>query len=150
MTVNRYIGVDGCKGGWFFFCLDSDGELEFGVVSTFDKLYNHYSNASLILVDIPIGLPSKSLLQRNCDLQARQLLKPFRHSSVFPPPSRESLSAKNYQQAVRVNRKVTGRGITLQAWHISPKIKEIDDILLNGMLLALMFRKITDFYEIAF
>lgn len=129
MTVDRYIGVDGCKAGWFFVCLDSGGEMEFGAFSTFAKLYNRYGDAALILIDIPIGLPSRLQPQRKCDLRARQLLKPFRHSSVFPPPSRKTLSAKSHQQAGRVNRKIIGRGISLQSWHISPKIKEIDDFL---------------------
>ena len=41
-------------GGWFFFCLGPGTEIEFGAFSSFENLYNRYSDAELILADIPI------------------------------------------------------------------------------------------------
>jgi predicted RNase H-like nuclease len=83
----------------------------------------------LILVDIPIGLPSKDIPQRRCDKDARRILSPKRHSSVFSPPSREALNAESYEAACMINQKITGRKISRQAWGITPKIREMDEFL---------------------
>lgn len=70
--MNRFIGVDGCNAGWFFICLGWGGEITFGVFPKIEKLWFEYNNsASLILVYIPIGLPSKDKPNRQCDTEAR-------------------------------------------------------------------------------
>ena len=57
MARSEFVGVDGCKGGWFSVGFDQDGCCETEVFPTFCELLAHYSGAKLILVDIPIGLP---------------------------------------------------------------------------------------------
>ncbi len=125
----KYIGVDGCKIGWFYTAIDFYSQWNIGTFPNIKDLWKAHSDATLILIDIPIGLPFKE--PRACDLKARKLLGPGRSSSVFPPPCREALSANTYEEACRLNKNVLGKKITLQAYHISKKIKEVDDFFLN-------------------
>ncbi|MEM1210581.1 MAG: DUF429 domain-containing protein, partial [Planctomycetota bacterium] len=80
----------------------------------------------------PIGLlegDGVEGMQRGCDVVARRRLR-SRSTSVFTPPCREALSAGSYAKACAVNRRVLGRAMSLQAWHIVPKIAEVDAWLL--------------------
>jgi predicted RNase H-like nuclease len=129
MTKNRYLGVDGCKAGWFFVVIGPENEAEFGVFESIDPLFQAYSDAKYILIDIPIGLPSEAKKIRTCDTEARKVLKPKRHNSVFSPPCREALSVATYLEACRINQEVLDRKISIMAYHISKKIQEVDDLL---------------------
>lgn len=127
MKKSKFIGVDGCKAGWFFVCLSQTEEVTFGLFPGIEQLWQSCRcENTLFLIDIPIGLPSKGIPARQCDKDARRILSPKRHSSVFSPPSRESLYADNYEAACRINQKITGRKISRQAWGIAPKILEKD------------------------
>jgi len=129
MTKNRYLGVDGCKAGWFFVAIGPENEAEFGVFESIDPLFQAYPDAEYILIDIPIGLPSKVNKIRTCDTEARKVLKPKRHNSVFSPPCREALPVSTYEAACRINKKITGRKISRQVYHLSQKIREVDNLL---------------------
>jgi predicted RNase H-like nuclease len=83
-----------------------------------------------ILIDIPIGLRTNGVHERLCDKAARKILGK-RKSSVFPTPSRLTLHAANYREASAINRKNCGRGLSQQSFAIIPKIKEVDDFLLD-------------------
>ncbi|MEO0586133.1 MAG: DUF429 domain-containing protein [Planctomycetota bacterium] len=88
----------------------------------------------MTLIDVPIGLLEGARVagvQRGCDAEARRLLG-RRSSSVFTPPCREALGAKDYDKACAVNRAVLGRAMSLQAWHIVPKVAEVDAWLQPG------------------
>ncbi len=129
MTGEKYLGVDGCKAGWFLVAIGPSDEVEYGVFESIDQLFQAYSDAKYILIDIPIGLPSEAKYIRTCDTEVRKVLKPKRHNSVFSPPCREALSASTYSEACRTNNKITGRKISIMAYHISKKIREVDDLL---------------------
>ena len=124
----KYIGVDGCKIGWFYTAIDHENQWEIGVSENIEKLWKAHKDASLILIDIPIGLPFKK--PRACDLEARKLLGKGKTSTVFPPPCREALAAKTYEEACEINKKVLGKKISHQTYNISKKINEVDDFLL--------------------
>jgi predicted RNase H-like nuclease len=124
----KYIGVDGCKIGWFYTVINHENEWKIGVSENIEKLWKTHKDASLILIDIPIGLPFNK--PRACDLEARKLLGKGKTSTVFPPPCREALAAKTYKEACEINKKILGKKIPLQAYHISKKIKEVDEFLL--------------------
>ena len=81
----------------------------------------------VLAVDIPIGL--LDLGSRECDLVARKHLGPIRGRSVFPAPIRPMLGASSHQDACAIGRTIEGRGLTLQAWNIAPKISEVDQLL---------------------
>lgn len=86
----KYIGIDGCKIGWFYTALDQSQQWEVGTFSNIKDLWKAYNDATLILIDIPTGLPFKK--SRACDIEARKLLGMGKTSTVFPPPCREALS----------------------------------------------------------
>ena len=86
MAPMRFVGVDGCKGGWFSVGLDQNG-YDFGMFREFAELLPHYQDAELILVDIPIGLPQGNC-GRKCDGEARRKLGYPRQLSVVSTPTR--------------------------------------------------------------
>ena len=85
MKTEATIGVDGCKAGWFAISLSPSGAWRFDVHRDFAAVWDSYREASLVLVDIPIGLVDSGPDGRRCDAIARRLLRPNRASSVFTP-----------------------------------------------------------------
>jgi predicted RNase H-like nuclease len=118
-------GVDGCRGGWFFFGIDEDSA-KGGVVPSLEELVERMPRDSILLVDMPIGLPADR--SRRCDMEARKVLAPF-GSRVFPVPSREAVYSDTYEMAAEVNRSTVGVGLSKQSWGICPKIREVDSLL---------------------
>ncbi len=134
MTQSRFVGVDGCPEGWFVVGLDGRGRYEVGVFKTFKELLDRYAGAELVLVDIPIGLPEGEG-GRDCDREARKRLG-ARRSSVFPTPTRQTVrqaseSPRDYRAACDVERRLTGKNISQQAFRIAPKIAQVDRSLLE-------------------
>ncbi len=126
----KYFGIDGCRKGWFYIGIDENDQYEFDIITSFQKIQQITISASLILVDIPIGLREEDTRERLCDLEARKVLG-NRRSSVFPPPSRLALASDDYIQASRINFHLTGRRLSKQSFAISSKIKEVDDFILS-------------------
>jgi predicted RNase H-like nuclease len=128
MSGNRYIGIDGCRAGWFYVQFDDHDKYSYHLAENAGALDEIVHGASSALIDIPIGLLSEGSNGRECDVAARRLLS-GRAGSVFPAPARQTLTAKSYQEALQFNRQATGRGLSKQAWNIVPKIREIDSLL---------------------
>ncbi len=122
------MGVDGCKDGWCAVCLD-DGKCDVVVFRSFTELWVAHSDAALVLVDIPIGLPSKKTPFRMADSLARKILG-RRHACVFSPGVREVHDCHTYAQACEINRQLIDKKISVQYWGIVPKIREVDRFLL--------------------
>lgn len=130
MGEAKFVGVDGCPAGWFSVGLgkgDDDG-YEVAVFGTFQELVEHYSSATLILVDIPIGLNESGPKERQCDVKARDLLKiKHRKSSVFRIPVRKAVHQQTLKAAAVVEQELTkGKRIGSTAWGIARKIAEVD------------------------
>ena len=130
----EFVGVDGCPAGWFSVGFDRHGGCETNVFASFGELLAHHGEARLVLADIPIGLPQGSE-RRDCDSQARMLLG-RRRSSVFSAPTRQTVeqaaaSPKDYRAALEVERRFAGKGISRQSFAISPKIAEVDAVMLT-------------------
>ena len=125
----KFVGVDACKKGWFVVALDRQGKWNTGVFNTIGDFWKSFLNASLILIDMPIGLPY--LGKRECDTQTRKILGQ-RAASVFPVPCREALHANTYKQACRINRQKLGVQLSIQTWNISDKILEVDRLMRPG------------------
>lgn len=127
-TIRRVAGVDGCRAGWLVASsvLDADGTIgrpELHVVPTFDAVVDLALDR--IAVDIPIGL--RDVLAaggREADRAARKLLGPLRGTSVFSAPVRQVLLAEPWPAPMPPN-----LGLTLQAWAITRKVREVDDAL---------------------
>jgi predicted RNase H-like nuclease len=127
MSVKWLYGVDGCRGGWIVARSTADlQEIGFSVVPDFDSLLQHVPAHFLVAIDIPIGLPDIGRHTRTCDVEARHRLLWPRRSSVFSPPSRHTLTATNFSEALRLNRGAVGVGLSKQAFYIMPKIREVD------------------------
>ena len=124
-----FIGIDGCKDGWFCVSLDENDDWSYRVISNEKSLAEYVCYANSVLIDIPIGLLNSGSDERCCDTGARKLLRQPRSSSVFPAPARQSLLANDYKEALKINREITGRGLSKQSWAIVPKIREIDNLL---------------------
>jgi predicted RNase H-like nuclease len=126
------LGVDGCRGGWCAVAIDSrtNEMLEARVYPDFAAILA--LPAEVICVDIPIGLLDVPG-QRACDVEARRRLGRGRASSVFPPPSRRSLSFADYRTASDVNFQITGRTLNKQSFNISPKVRQVDDAIKPAM-----------------
>lgn len=121
-------GVDGCRAGWIAVSTTMvNSRFRWRVVSKLAELLADPSPPAVIAVDVPIGLPDVGA--RPCDLEARQLLGPGRASSVFPAPIRPVLAASCHTEASAARRAAEGKGLSIQAWAIVPKIREIDEAL---------------------
>jgi len=81
------------------------------------------SAIQVIGVDMFIGLPDRS--GREADALARVVAGP-RRSSVFTAPIRPALEASTYAEALAISRKVTGRGLSAQAFGLRQKALEVD------------------------
>ena len=120
------VGVDGCRGGWFYFAHYGD-EFLFGVERTVADILARYTIRCL-LIDMPIGLSDADGPPRECDRLARQLLGP-RRASVFSPPIRSVLSVADYHSANTRSRELSGRGLSRQTFNIMPRIAELDALM---------------------
>ncbi|MEO0894965.1 MAG: DUF429 domain-containing protein [Bacteroidota bacterium] len=131
MKEVSFVGIDGCKAGWFVIGHNGKGkDIRAQLLPDIAAVAESYSKARLILVDMPIGLPHTT--KRRCDTAARKVLSPKRHSSVFPIPSRDSLYAASYLQACEVNLQLLGNKLSKQSWNIRDKMTEVDTFLLEN------------------
>jgi predicted RNase H-like nuclease len=105
-----FVGVDGCKGQcWLAVIFGAEGRAEARVFSDIFALWRECKAASLILIDIPIGLRDGGALERRCDKEARKRLGPKRGASVFPVPCRAARKADGYEEASEMEWEVLRR-----------------------------------------
>lgn len=124
-----FIGIDGCRAGWLGLALGEGDEYRWRLLADEQALAGFIASAKQALIDIPIGLVAAGPHERICDKAARRILGAPRAASVFPAPARPSLEATGYDQAQRINRALTGRGLSRQSWAIAPRIRQIDELL---------------------
>ena len=129
------LGVDGCRAGWVAARVNLlSGDVSAFIVPSFDDLWNGAGKkAAMIAVDMPIGLAETG--RRACESEARKLLSPYRHASVFPTPRRAMLAFDAYEDANAWGKRQgagAGGGLSKQAWMITPKIREIDNVIKPG------------------
>jgi len=128
--MTRVLGVDGARGGWVAASVEVDGTSGRVASVSFlpvpDIAAALASDAAAVGVDMPIGLPGTG--RRECDLLAKALIGRA-HSRVFLTPPRAVLDAGSYAEAGRVHRRlVDGRGLSVQTWHLVPRIREVDAV----------------------
>jgi predicted RNase H-like nuclease len=120
------IGVDGCNGGWAVALLGAGAVPELHVIERIEQLPTllpRLPASATALVDIPIGLPVHGA--REVDALARRLLGPA-GASVFPVPPRPAFDGLDYEEASTLCRAAGAGGLTVQAWNIMGKIREVD------------------------
>jgi len=128
------LGLDGCPGGWCGARVEvRQGQAGPSAPEVFPMFAAALATAaSVIAVDIPIGLLDAPG-PRACDAQARRLLGRPSASSVFPAPSRQACSVRDYWQASAVNLEVAGRRLNRQTFNIAPKVAEVDAAMSPGL-----------------
>lgn len=137
------VGVDGCPGGWIAVWRGSSGEASVRVFPGFADLIASFPADAVVAVDMPIGLPEFSKQGgRGPEALVRPLLGQ-RQSSVFSIPSRAAVYAETapfttvdewyaaHRRASEVAMKTSDppRGVSIQAFGIFAKIREIDALL---------------------
>ncbi|HAH08719.1 MAG TPA: DUF429 domain-containing protein [Alphaproteobacteria bacterium] len=125
--IARLCGVDGCKYGWIaLLCEINLSNIEWRLARSWNGLT---LTDEVIAVDMPIGLAARG--KRGCDEAARKDLG-RKASSVFPMPVREVFAFEEYAQA-NVWSKANGHGgVVKQAWHLGPKVLELEAAALSG------------------
>lgn len=121
------LGVDGCRAGWVGALLRGT-TYDVLVAADIDELVAAARRVApelaVVAIDIPIGLPDHG--PRATDALARQRLPVGRKSSVFPTPSRAAIEHTTHPVASAAHRRVLGVGLSIQAFHLVPKILEVD------------------------
>jgi predicted RNase H-like nuclease len=102
------------------------GGVEWSVVRTAADVLAATVGCAAVGVDIPLGLPAGAA-PRACDVACARRLGRAR-ASVFPAPPREVLAAPTPEAARAVARRLTGRAISLQTFHIGPRIRDWDGL----------------------
>jgi predicted RNase H-like nuclease len=133
------IGIDGCKTGWVC-SFDHKGKIRTIVIEKIELVKDIFPSAHHVLIDIPIGLESKTH-KRDLDLYARKHLATGVTSSVFTPPSREAVMAHNYEEACQINFEISGKKISIQSWNIAKKILEVDNLILLNKSMHRIFHE---------
>ena len=120
--------ADGCRAGWVVVTQDLDtGAISWRLCAGAQALIHPDPLPAVLAIDIPIGLPD--LGARQADPLARRLLGPGRGSSVFPAPLRPMLAAGTYLEACAIRLRIDGKKMSIQAWGIMPKIRDVDAVL---------------------
>lgn len=123
----KTVGIDGCPLGWLAIDFDSQ-KSPYWVIEGKEKLYDTFEKYERIFIDIPIGVPDDSYT-RECDERLREELGSQYHASVFNPPVRPALYAPTYAEACVQSYSLTDKKVSLQAWNISGRIKQVDQLL---------------------
>jgi len=125
----NYIGIDGCSKGWVC-AIISKNILSVKLYSSIDSIISGVSTCNVILIDMPIGLPSNQYHERPDNIARRVISK--RASSIFPVPCRQAVYAPSANQAYLENERILGKKFTPLTLGIIPKIREIDEFLQNN------------------
>ncbi|NBC18001.1 MAG: DUF429 domain-containing protein [Bacteroidetes bacterium] len=125
-------GADGCPAGWAVVLFGvTTRAVRRRLLPSFADVLALPERPVVLGIDMVIGLPDQAERGgRACDRAARRLLG-RRASSVFSPPARPALDATSYEDALARNRAHSpdGIGLSIQAYHLLPKIREVDALL---------------------
>jgi predicted RNase H-like nuclease len=117
------VGLDGYSKGWV--CVRIDGaKRELHLLQAVSELATvKFDRAG---IDMPIGLPDHG--ERACDLEARAMLRPHA-SRVFTGAQRGLWTHPSHDEANRALKARGEKGVSIQLWHLGPKITEIDAMM---------------------
>lgn len=117
------VGVDGSPDGWVAVALEDGGTTRAAHGPTLEAVAAQLPDAAGFGVDIPIGLPRRA--PRRADVEARRFLGP-RQASVFLTPVRAALEAPSHAEASAASRRLTGHGVSIQAYGLASRILDAD------------------------
>jgi predicted RNase H-like nuclease len=138
-------GADGCPPGWAVVLRDVSGRkpAELMVFKTMADLLRHPKVPALVAVDMPIGLPEHvGPGGRAPEAELRALLGE-RKASLFSIPSRRAIYAPDFAAACEASLETSEppRKISIQAYNLFPKIREMDELIRNDPGLASIVRE---------
>jgi predicted RNase H-like nuclease len=136
-------GADGCKAGWIAAIGRPNAEPEVRVFASIAALLDSLPGDAIVAVDMPIGLPD---FTHHGGRGPERVVRPLigeRQSSVFSIPSRAAVYAftepfttiERWYEGHRIASEVARgtsdppRGVSIQAFGIFSKIREIDGLL---------------------
>lgn len=139
------VGVDGAKSGWIAVWSDSSSaegvsKLDFFVYPSAVALCAAHKFASVIAVDIPIGLAQSG--PRAPDSLARKVVGGKRACTIFSAPIRPVLNATSRQEASDLHSEIDGRRVSAQTFAIMSKILEWDLLLRDDVDLRSIVREV--------
>lgn len=121
-------GVDGWRGRWVVATVETaTREVRWAVAGSAQEVVDLTAGCAAVAVDVPMGL-SDGPRGRECDTLARKALGRAA-SSVFAAPPRPTLDAATHAEAVAAARRVGGGAASIQAWNITPGIRQWDSVL---------------------
>ena len=129
--MSDVLGVDAWSGGWVGVELRAGRFAAAYRGSTFDDVTRQVPDATVIAVDIPLGLVDDDW--RAADTAAKQFLG-RRSSSVFMTPPRAALALDTHALASARCRDITGSGFSIQAWGLKTKLVEANSQFDAGRL----------------
>lgn len=126
-------GIDGCRTGWMaaLMRVDDPVSARLRIAATLADILDGPEQPAFVAVDMPIGLPDRTL---GSGRMPEQLVRPLlgqRQSSVFAIPSRAAIHAADYRKAcaLAVETSDPPRKVSRQGFNLFPKIREIDALL---------------------
>lgn len=124
--MGTFVGVDWGGKRWVT-AEERDSMLTFATEPSFQAVCDRHSDADLLLVDTPIGLPGEAdMSPRDCDEAARDLVHTSRKKSVFDVPTCQAVQAATHETARQQNLEIVGNNISPQTWDIMERIHEVD------------------------
>ena len=120
-------GVDGCRAGWVVVLAHplarNAHEHQVTICARFDEILALLPTSTVCAVDIPIGLlEERQPGGRDCDRCASTLAGGAGPAVCSRRPRDGLLEATHYDQ-------VRGHGLSIQAFNILPKIREVDRVM---------------------
>jgi predicted RNase H-like nuclease len=144
-------GVDACRGGWIVAFVQPVGDRASArVVPHFADVLAEPEAPAIVAVDMPIGLPERACRGGCAAERAVRPLLGARRSSLFPIPSRQAVFSEPgpfadsraryaaHQRACAIAQATSdpARRITIFAFAIFPKIREVDAVLRSNRSLT--------------
>ena len=136
----RVAGLDGCKGGWVAVIIAPGGAMTTERLGQLADLFDRPDAPDCVAVDMPIGLPERVGPGGRTPERLVRARLGTRKSSVFSMPSRAAVYATRddtmpedtrYRHGCSVARATseTQKAFSKQAFHIFPKIIDIDKMM---------------------
>jgi predicted RNase H-like nuclease len=134
-------GIDGCPGGWIVVGRERPGgPAKIERIERIERLFERGGSPNVVAIDIPIGLPERTGPKGRTPERLVRSYLGERQSSVFSIASRAAVyagvdpaipEADRYRRASALARATSEeqKAIAKQAFHIFPKIVEVDAFL---------------------
>lgn len=131
LRAEKFAGVDGAKGAWVIAIIDSaaDGPaVTWRACASVSEVLRQTAGCMRVGVDMPLSLPVGGY--RVSELEAKKFLGAAR-SSIFHTPVAAVLDADTYTEACEISRRITGKAISKQTWHILPSVRAWHEALFD-------------------